>query len=66
MRLKLSKIFGFWGKKKVRKVSPLYAFFAESNKATREKVYRRAIIAAKKEQQDLIAKYDREFADVAK
>lgn len=64
MRYDLS-FFGLGGKQGTRKKSPVYAFFAEADSKEKKKAYKKAIYGAEKEQKDLIARYDKDFARVS-
>lgn len=64
MRYYLS-LFGFGGKNGTQKKSPVYAFFAEADSKEKKRVYKKAISGAEKEQKDLIARYDRDFAGIS-
>ena len=63
MRYHLS-FFGLGGKNGTQKKSPVYAFFAEADSREKKKVYKKAISGAEKEQKDLLARYDKDFAGV--
>lgn len=63
MRYYLS-FFGLGGKSGTQKKSPVYAFFAEADSKEKKKVYKKAISGAEKEQKDLIARYNKDFAGI--
>lgn len=56
--------FGLGGKAGTQKKSPVYAFFAEADSREKKKVYKKAISSAEKEQKDLIARYNKDFAGI--
>ncbi len=64
MKSRFGGILSFFCFKRAKtgKKSPVYVFFADAGSDEKKMVYKRAIANAEKDQKDLIAKYDREFA----